>query len=67
MSVENTSVINQTSTGRSSSSRRAVFSILWPVATAFALACLLLFAAGFADQFHQAAHDGRHMIGFPCH
>ena len=29
----------------------------------------LLFAAGFADAalLHDAAHDTRHSIGFPCH
>ncbi len=30
---------------------------------------MLLFAAGFANAavMHDAAHDTRHSIGFPCH
>ena len=34
-----------------------------------ALGLLLLAGAGFAgsDYLHNAAHDTRHAIGFPCH
>lgn len=33
------------------------------------LGLLLLYAAGFAETaaLHNAAHDGRHSGGFPCH
>jgi cobalt transporter subunit CbtB len=33
------------------------------------LGAALLFAAGFANSavMHDAAHDTRHSIGFPCH
>jgi cobalt transporter subunit CbtB len=33
------------------------------------LGASLLFAAGFANSavMHDAAHDTRHSIGFPCH
>ena len=33
------------------------------------LGLLLLFGAGFArsQAFHDAAHDVRHSLGFPCH
>ena len=33
------------------------------------LGATLLFAAGFANAavMHDAAHDTRHSIGFPCH
>jgi cobalt transporter subunit CbtB len=33
------------------------------------LGATLLFAAGFANSavMHDAAHDTRHSIGFPCH
>lgn len=34
-----------------------------------ALGLILLYGAGFAEtaQLHNAAHDGRHSAGFPCH
>lgn len=39
------------------------------IALAVALGIGLIFAAGFADSatIHDAAHDQRHAIGFPCH
>lgn len=38
-------------------------------AVAAAMGMLLLFGAGFANSqaLHEAAHDARHGIGFPCH
>lgn len=37
--------------------------------SALAFGALLLFGVGLAqaDQLHNAAHDTRHSIGFPCH
>jgi cobalt transporter subunit CbtB len=34
-----------------------------------ALGFSLVFVAGFADMaaIHDAAHDGRHSLAFPCH
>jgi len=36
---------------------------------AVALGAILLYGAGFSEmsQLHNAAHDGRHSAGFPCH
>ena len=42
----------------------------WLTASAAVLlGLLLLFGAGFAQSqsFHDAAHDVRHSMGFPCH
>jgi len=38
-------------------------------ALAAALGLLMLWGIGFAgnDQWHEAAHDTRHALGFPCH
>lgn len=40
-----------------------------PSALAFIIACTVIFAMGFTEtsQLHNAAHDGRHSAGFPCH
>ena len=40
-----------------------------PVAVAAGLGLILLYAAAFAETpaLHNAAHDGRHSAGFPCH
>ncbi|MEZ7813071.1 MAG: CbtB domain-containing protein [Paracoccaceae bacterium] len=39
------------------------------VALAASLGIALLFMSGFAQSatLHDAAHDSRHAIGFPCH
>lgn len=34
---------------------------------ALLLGITLMWGAGFAAQAHDAAHDTRHAIGFPCH
>jgi len=31
------------------------------------LGFFLLFAVGFAQVSHEAAHDSRHSVAFPCH
>jgi len=40
-----------------------------PGLTAFVFGAALIYAAGFASavELHNAAHDGRHSAGFPCH
>lgn len=40
-----------------------------PALLASALALVLLYGMGFAPMstLHNAAHDGRHSAGFPCH
>ena len=40
-----------------------------PSLLAAALGLALIYGAGFAQtaQLHNAAHDGRHSAGFPCH
>jgi cobalt transporter subunit CbtB len=42
---------------------------LWPVATAIALGFAILYVVGFASPtaIHDAAHDARHSLNFPCH
>lgn len=49
-------------------------SALWkdkilPALLAIGLGLVLLYASGFAETaaLHNAAHDGRHSAGFPCH
>jgi cobalt transporter subunit CbtB len=55
-------MIARTAASRSESSLAAI------LLTAF-LGISLIFAAGFAGSatMHDAAHDTRHSIGFPCH
>ncbi len=40
-----------------------------PALLAFVLGVALIYGAGFASkvELHNAAHDGRHSAGFPCH
>jgi cobalt transporter subunit CbtB len=40
-----------------------------PVLLAGGLGTVLIFGMGFAEtsELHNAAHDGRHSAGFPCH
>jgi cobalt transporter subunit CbtB len=42
---------------------------LWPAATAIALGFAILYLVGFAGPaaIHDAAHDARHSLNFPCH
>jgi len=44
-------------------------TVLWPALTAFALGFALLYVVGFAGPqvIHDAAHDARHSLNFPCH
>ncbi|MCI1005874.1 MULTISPECIES: CbtB domain-containing protein [unclassified Herbaspirillum] len=65
--------LNARSTADSSTSSRTG-SQVWrdriaPSLLAFALGVALIYGAGFASrvELHNAAHDGRHSAGFPCH
>ena len=42
---------------------------LWPGVTAIALGFAVLYVVGFAGSagIHEAAHDTRHSLNFPCH
>ena len=42
---------------------------LWPALAAVALGITLLYVVGFAGPhtLHEAAHDARHSMNFPCH
>jgi len=44
-------------------------SELWQHAAVFTFGALIIFAVGFApmEVVHNAAHDTRHAISFPCH
>lgn len=41
--------------------------ILAQLAAALLLGGLLLYTVGFAHVSHDAAHDTRHSVNFPCH
>jgi cobalt transporter subunit CbtB len=44
-------------------------TIRWPPLVACALGAVIVFGVGFAgpELIHNAAHDTRHSINFPCH
>ncbi|MCB1526550.1 MAG: CbtB-domain containing protein [Hyphomicrobiaceae bacterium] len=42
-------------------------SRLSQVALAMLFGMTMLYVAGFMPSAHEAAHDTRHAIGFPCH
>jgi cobalt transporter subunit CbtB len=50
-------------------SRGAVISRGLQIACAFLLGIVILYGAGFVhtSAVHNAAHDARHALGFPCH
>jgi len=52
--------------GASPTPARAV--MLWPAVAAAALGAALLYLVGFAGAhvIHEAAHDARHSLNFPC-
>ncbi|MEO8628453.1 MAG: CbtB domain-containing protein [Betaproteobacteria bacterium] len=43
--------------------------LLWRAGVAMALGAVALFVVGFAgpESIHNAAHDARHSMNFPCH
>lgn len=42
---------------------------LWPAVAAATLGFVILYVVGFAGAhtIHEAAHDARHSMNFPCH
>jgi cobalt transporter subunit CbtB len=42
---------------------------IWPAAVAAMLGLAILYVVGFAGShvIHNAAHDARHSLNFPCH
>lgn len=42
---------------------------VWPPLVAFALGTVILYGVAFSaiPVLHNAAHDSRHAMGFPCH
>jgi cobalt transporter subunit CbtB len=60
---------NDTLAGRQIARDRAQFAALWPALVAIALGFSILYVVGFAgaQTIHNAAHDTRHSLNFPCH
>lgn len=56
-------------TTQSTSLARPRASLLLQTAAALAFGIVILFAVGFAplEAAHNAAHDVRHTLAFPCH
>ena len=52
-----------------SQAANAVAARALPIVSAFLLGVFVISAAGFVSipAVHNAAHDQRHAIGFPCH
>ena len=48
---------------------RSQLAALWPALAAIALGFSILYVVGFAgvQTIHNAAHDTRHSLNFPCH
>ena len=61
----NISLLTRLATPQLSAVKEKVLTSLMVIA----LGAVLLFGAGFSEmsQLHNAAHDGRHSAGFPCH
>ena len=55
----------------SDSARRELAGVaaLWPALAAATLGILIIYVVGFAGahMIHEAAHDARHSMNFPCH
>lgn len=53
----------------STKGRRLSVAGLIPAILAALIGCGVVYASGFAErsELHNAAHDGRHSAGFPCH
>lgn len=56
-----------TSTTQSHSATAINQSAIAQIFGALILGAALLFAVGFMDVAHNAAHDTRHAVAFPCH
>jgi cobalt transporter subunit CbtB len=66
MSSHITESLDRAAAGNPASGAR---SRLVPALLAAAMGFVLVYASAFADMpaVHDAAHDGRHSAGFPCH
>jgi cobalt transporter subunit CbtB len=60
---------DNTLAGVRSGRRLSNLAALWPAAVAVALGFSILYVVGFAgaETIHNAAHDTRHSMNFPCH
>ena len=60
---------DNTLAGVRSGRRLSNLTALWPAAVAVALGFSILYVVGFAgaETIHNAAHDTRHSMNFPCH
>lgn len=56
-----------TSTAQNNSTVAVSQSAVTQLFGALILGAAMLFAVGFMDVAHNAAHDTRHAIAFPCH
>jgi len=56
-----------TSTDQNQSATAVTQSTTAQIFAALILGAAMLFAVGFMDVAHNAAHDTRHAIAFPCH
>ncbi|MBJ7312494.1 CbtB domain-containing protein [Rugamonas sp. CCM 8940] len=65
MSIHASAVVDQATAPATSVAKDKVMPALF----ASALAVALLYGAAFSpmEALHNAAHDGRHSAGFPCH
>ncbi|MDP6706103.1 MAG: CbtB domain-containing protein [Alphaproteobacteria bacterium] len=54
---------------RTSSHLHVETKTLWPSLAAILLGAFFIIGAGFAQPsaLHNAAHDSRHSVAFPCH
>ncbi len=60
---------NDTLAGQHIARDRGRLAALWPAVAAIALGFAVLYVVGFAgaETIHNAAHDTRHSLNFPCH
>ena len=65
----NTAILAATSVAAADSVSRSRVSSRISLAVAFAIGAGLVFLVGFAQSqtLHDAAHDTRHTLSFPCH
>ncbi len=68
-SIESTIVTSSGLVGGEQLGESAVASSKWPALFSAVLGAVILFGVGFSDLTvaHNAAHDTRHAMVFPCH
>lgn len=69
MSIQAPAVIDHVASASTVSATATTQSRVMSALMASALAAVLLYGMGFTpmEALHNAAHDGRHSAGFPCH